>query len=140
MQPWGSGVLQGEPFSFAAAKNGIGRGPRRRYDHCRRNYSPLQQRKLESDADLIAATTTAGETILLCSNKNLSRSRNIAAANDRSRRNHPPLQQRKFESVAADRFSNGRRAGHSSSPRRWPCSDSFLNQQIIFLSSGYADL
>ena len=50
LQPWGSGVLQVEPFSFAAAKNGIGRGPRCRYDHCRRNYSPLQQQKFESVA------------------------------------------------------------------------------------------
>ena len=47
----------------------IGRGARRRYDNCRRNHSPLRQRKLESDAELVAATTTAGETILLCCNK-----------------------------------------------------------------------
>ena len=118
MQPWGRGVLQAEPFSFAATKIRIGRGPRCRYGRCRRaiphcssddaasipksgleiknrctleginrqnlalirksgheiknqcsrgvvavcrrNHSPLPLRKLESDADLVAATTTAG--------------------------------------------------------------------------------
>ena len=62
--------LQAEPFSFAATKNGIGRGPRCRYDCSRRNCSPSRQRKSESDADLVAATTVAGETILLCGNEN----------------------------------------------------------------------
>ena len=81
----------GGPFSFAAAKNGIGRGPRCHYDcsrrnHpssqqrrlessaepryfkacCRRNHSPSRQRKLESDADLVAVTTTAGGTFFRC--------------------------------------------------------------------------
>ena len=51
---------------------------------------------------------SAGGTILLCSNENLSRSRNIAVANNRSRRNHPPLQQRKLESVAEHRCCYGR--------------------------------
>ena len=36
---------------------------------CRRNHSSLRQRKTESDADLVAATAAAGETILLCGNK-----------------------------------------------------------------------
>ena len=36
MQPWGRGVLQAEPFSFAATKIRIGRGPHCRYDRCRR--------------------------------------------------------------------------------------------------------
>ena len=62
--------LQAEPFSFAAAKIRIGRGPRCRYDNCRRNHSPLQQRKLESEADLVAATTTVGGTILLRGDEN----------------------------------------------------------------------
>ena len=57
--------LQVEPFSVVAKKISIGRGPRCRYDNCRRNHSLLPQRKLESDADLVAATTTAGGTILL---------------------------------------------------------------------------
>ena len=30
------GILQAKPFSLAAAKNRIGRGPRCRYGHCRR--------------------------------------------------------------------------------------------------------
>ena len=37
---------------------------------CRRNHSPSRQRRMESDADLVAATAVAGGTILLCSNKN----------------------------------------------------------------------
>ncbi|MDY2707368.1 MAG: hypothetical protein SOV31_06520 [Candidatus Cryptobacteroides sp.] len=36
---------------------------------CRRNHSPSRRRKLESDADLVAATTAAGETILLRGNE-----------------------------------------------------------------------
>ena len=40
-----------------------------RYSRCRRNRSSLRQRKTESDADLLAATAAAGETILLCGNK-----------------------------------------------------------------------
>ena len=36
---------------------------------CRRNGSSLPQRRLESDSDLVAATTTAGETILLRGNE-----------------------------------------------------------------------
>ena len=38
-------VLQAKPFSFAATKNRIGRGPRCRYDRCRRNHSSLRQRR-----------------------------------------------------------------------------------------------
>ena len=37
---------------------------------CRRNHSPSRRRKLESDADLVAATAAAGETILCCDNEN----------------------------------------------------------------------
>ena len=36
-----------------------------RYDCCKRNHSPSRKRRIESDADLVAATTTAGGTILL---------------------------------------------------------------------------
>ena len=35
---------------------------------CRRNHSPSRQRRMESDADLVAATAVAGETILLRGN------------------------------------------------------------------------
>ena len=52
--------LQAEPFFFAATKIRIGRGPRCRYDCSRRNHSPLRQRKLESSADLVAATPVPG--------------------------------------------------------------------------------
>ena len=61
-----SGVLQAELFFFAATKNRIGRGPRSHYDRCRRIHSSLRQRKTESD--LVAATATAGETVLLSGN------------------------------------------------------------------------
>ena len=37
---------------------------------CRRNHYSLQQRRMESDADLVAATAAAGETILCCDNEN----------------------------------------------------------------------
>ena len=37
---------------------------------CRRNHSPSRQRRLESDADLVAATPVAGGTVLLRSNEN----------------------------------------------------------------------
>ena len=35
---------------------------------CMRNHSPSRQRRMESDADLVAATAVAGETILLRGN------------------------------------------------------------------------
>ena len=37
---------------------------------CRRNHYSLQQRRMESDADLVAATAAAGETIPLCGSEN----------------------------------------------------------------------
>ena len=57
-------LLQAKPFFVAAKKISIGRGPRCLYDCSRRNHSPSRQRKLESEADLVAATTVAGGTIL----------------------------------------------------------------------------
>ena len=42
---------------------------------CRRNHSPSRQRSFDSDADLVAATTAAGGTILLRSNENQNRTR-----------------------------------------------------------------
>ena len=62
--------LQAEPFSFAATEIRIGRGPCCRYARSRRNHSPSRQRKSESDADLVATTTVAGETVLLRGNEN----------------------------------------------------------------------
>ena len=35
---------------------------------CKRNHSPSRQRRMESEADLVAATAVAGETILLRGN------------------------------------------------------------------------
>ena len=94
MQPLGSGVLQAEPFSFAAAKNGIGRGPRSRHGRCRRNHSPLRQRRLESDAE-------------------------DRCSHGSCRRNHSSLRQRKLESDAEDRCRHGRsRRNHSLLPQR----------------------
>ena len=64
----GNGVLQAKLFFFAAAKIRIGRGPRSRHGRCRRNHFPSRQRRMESEADLVAATAVAGETILLRGN------------------------------------------------------------------------
>ena len=68
-------LLQAEPFSFAATKIRIGRGPRFRYDCSRRNHSSSRQRRLESAADLVAATPVAGGTILRRGNENQNRTR-----------------------------------------------------------------
>ena len=76
--PEPSGVLQAEPFSFAATKIRIGRGPRCRYGRCRRNNSLLRQRKLESDADLVAATTDAGGPFLTAAAMTLHRFPSLA--------------------------------------------------------------
>ena len=65
--------LPAKPFSFAATKISIGRRSRCRYDRSRRNHSPLRQRKLESDADLLAATTTAGGPFLTAAAMTLHR-------------------------------------------------------------------
>ena len=72
------GILQAKPFSLAAAKNRIGRGPRCRYDRSRRNHSLLPQRKLESDADLVAATTTAGGPFLTAAARTLHQFQSLA--------------------------------------------------------------
>ena len=53
-------LLPAKPFSFAATKISIGRRSRCRYDRSRRNHSPFRQRKLESAADLVAATPVPG--------------------------------------------------------------------------------
>ena len=52
--------LQAKPFPFAATKIRIGRGPHCRDDRSRRTNFSLRRRRLESDADIVAATTTAG--------------------------------------------------------------------------------
>ena len=72
------GILQAKPFSLAATKNRIGRGPRSRYDHSRRNHSLLPQRKLESDADLVAAMTTVGGPFLTAAAMTLHRFPSLA--------------------------------------------------------------
>ena len=91
--------LQAAPFFFAATKIRIGRGPRRRYGRCRRNHSPLRRRKLESDADLVAATAAAGETISFAAAEN-GVGRGPRCRYGRCRRNHSPLRQRRIESDA----------------------------------------
>ena len=69
LQPRGRGGLQAEPLFFAATKIRIRRRHRCSYDRSRRNHSPLQQRKLESDADIIASTTVAGGPIFVAATK-----------------------------------------------------------------------
>ncbi|MCI7749011.1 MAG: hypothetical protein MSH61_01440 [Bacteroidales bacterium] len=39
-----------------------------RYESSRRNHFPSRKRRMESEADLVAATAVAGETILLRGN------------------------------------------------------------------------
>ena len=72
------GILQAKPFSLAATENRIGRGPRCRYDHSRRNHSPLRQQRIESDADLVAATTTAGGPFLTAAARTLHQFQSLA--------------------------------------------------------------
>ena len=59
-------ILQRLPSLTPEIRNHCSRGV---VAFCRRNHSPSRQRKLESDADLVATTTVAGETILLRGNE-----------------------------------------------------------------------
>ena len=63
-------ILASIPKSGPEIKNHCSRGL---VAVCRRNHSPLQQRRIESDTDIVVATTAAGETILLCGNEGLNR-------------------------------------------------------------------
>ena len=60
--------LQAEPFSLPLRKLESYAENRCRYGRSRRNHSSLRQRRLESDADLVAATTVAGGTIFFRGN------------------------------------------------------------------------
>ena len=92
----------GGPFSFAAAKNGIGRGPRCHYDCSRRNHPSSQQRRLESSAE-------------------------PRCRYDCSRRNHSSSQQRRLESSAEPRYFKACcRRNHSPSRQRKLESDADL--------------
>ena len=71
-------LLPAKPFSFAATKISIGRGTRCRNDRSRRNHSLLPQRKLESDTDLVAATTTVGGPFLTEAARTLHRFPSLA--------------------------------------------------------------
>ena len=64
------GFLAAIPKSGPEIKNHCSRGL---VAVCRRNHSSLPQRRLESDADIVAATTAADGTILLCGNEGLNR-------------------------------------------------------------------
>ena len=69
LQPRGRGGLQAEPLFFAATKIRNRRRHRCSYDRSRRNHSPSRQRIMESDADIIAATTAAGGPIFVAATK-----------------------------------------------------------------------
>ena len=94
---------------------------------CRRNHSPLPQRRIESDADLVAATTAAGETILLCVNEKQNRTRTSLPLRS--------LQAEPFSFAATKiRICRGSslprralQAGNSSLQLRWCCSDSQIH-------------
>ena len=153
MHRWGSGVLQAEPFSFVATEIRIGRGHRRCcYDHCRRNHSPLRQRRIESDADIVAVTAVAGGPFSFAATENRigygrllprrllqAEPFSFAATEIRIGRGRllprRPLQAEPFL-FAATKIRIGRgsslprralQAGHSSLLRRWCCSDSQIH-------------
>ena len=87
---------------------------------CRRNHSPLPLRKLESDANLVAATTTAGGTILLCGNGYCWRNYSSLSRRLCCRRNHFPLPLRKLESDAEHRSRHSRCRQNHSPMQRFP--------------------
>ena len=64
-------------------------------------------RKLESAAEVVAATATAGETILCC-RKEIRIGRGSRCCHGYCRRNHSLLPQGKLESAAEDRRRYGR--------------------------------
>ena len=92
--------LQAEPFSFAAAKNGIGRGPRCRYGRCRRNHSPLRRRRLESDAEDRRRHACCRRNYSSLTLQKLESDAEQRRLNDRSRRNYSSLTLRRLESGA----------------------------------------
>ena len=99
--------LQAEPFFFAATKIRIGRGPRCRYDCSMRNHSSSQQRKLESAADLVAATAAAGGPFSFAATK-IRIGCGPRCRYDCSRRNRSSLRQRRLESDEEPRCRYGR--------------------------------
>ena len=76
---------------------------------CRRNHSPLRQRRMESDADLVAATTTAGGTILCCRKENQYLTRTSLSLRQ--------LQAEPFSAAAKIRIGRGSRCCHASCRR-----------------------
>ena len=71
--PWEGAGAAATPAAFylgLCRLRGIQSPPASATASCRRNRSPLRQRRIESDADLVAATTVAGETILCCRKEN----------------------------------------------------------------------
>ena len=58
------------PAQKAATLNVPSRSTPCRYGHCRRNRSPLPQRKLVSDADLVAATALQAKPFSLAATEN----------------------------------------------------------------------
>ena len=58
------------PAQLAATLNVPPRSTPCRYGHCRRNRSPLPQRKLVSDADLVAATALQAKPFSLAATEN----------------------------------------------------------------------
>ena len=68
-----NGILQAKPFSLAAAKNRIGRGPRCRYDHCRRAVLLCRNAEKNRTQNLVAATATVGGPFLTAAARTLHR-------------------------------------------------------------------
>ena len=101
MQPLFSGGLQAKPFFFAATKIRIERGPRRCYDHCRRNRSSSRQRRIEQTRTSSLLRLLQAEPFSFAATKNRI-GRGHRSRHGRSRRNHSPLPLRKLESGAED--------------------------------------
>ena len=102
MHRWGSGVLQAEPFSFAATKIRIRRGRLLPQLLLQAGHSPLRQRKIESVAEVRCCEPLQSEPFLFAATK-------IRIGRGSS------LPRRALQ------------AGNSSLLRRWCCSDSQID-------------
>ena len=83
-------------------------GTRCRYDCCRRNHSPLRQRKVESDAEVRCRHRCCRRNRFPSRQRRTESDAEGRCSDGRSRRNHSPLRQRKLESDAEGRCSDGR--------------------------------
>ena len=98
------------PAQKATTLNVPSRSTPCRYDCCRRNRSPLRQRKLVSDADLVAATALQAKPFSLAATK-IRIGRGPRSRYDHCRRNFSPLH--RFASL-------GLKSRITAAPRAFP--------------------